>query len=640
MTKKTPMKKTLLALAFSISYAPLSMGGQHSFFNDDEIKKIEQLNTKYYTHEHEVTDSIEKITNLGRTSTIISYEKIDYRCLKMPHFKGNTSMTSILNRSDFQPLVIINQRIANLSGRQKEAYKKRYQKAVGSNLYPKTMTLIDLLSEENSSFYAKKSQETQDNLVTTKYLLEEIVNHLEAHHSSGLRSEKPDMNALSPHVNMLFQSHYFFQSLLSLFEEEKKLWPETTAKCCFENYRIVLDRISGILLLGKGSLYQMKGLIDNRISQPLPPQTTPIDPHLYETMDKTDKVCYAYLMAQAEFSRDVLDLLNPLLLAINEMPEAVNYYIPISQMIKDFEKELSYFSLDFLDKTDLETPDFSEETPHIETTIKTHENTQSKSQKKRAAKKRRKTVKMIQEGIQTKDREEKRQREAAPPLSKPSIQNIREEGVVEAPVVFEPYSTWVYRTETLEETREIREHGTAVIAKEARKKAAKLARTKESIPSSTYSGSLNESAIDSTSTSTSTSASEKMTIHKHILAHNHYDTFCGIMDGTYDGEMNPIANMIINGFGGYAQLGSGRIHLTLRDLTTNVQKNCLFLSPISDHTEELVTSTSSSASSSYAKATVHTPHKKGSRRLRPEHVKEIRSLLERAGYTQENVESK
>lgn len=651
MTKKMNIKRILLALTLSISHPTLSKATEHYFFDKDQSDMLLKKSVEYYTTPLRIPEHTQALTRFGRTSAIKDYSGLGYRHTGLPYFIQDSNqdeeISALVNRYDFYSIMRMLRKILHIPAPLKKPYSRKYKAAIDPSLYKKTMDLVRLLSEENSNFYAQKKKEAEENLSKINNFFKNITDFSDGNNHT-FDFEQPDTDALGSHLipttDFCTQRSYFFKSLVSLFGEEQTLWPKATTTDVSENYSTVFQQIASILFLGKGSLYQMKGLIENRMSQALPPQTEPIDPSLYKDMDVTDKVCYGYLMAQAEFSADVLDLLSPLLLPVKKNVSTAIYYDFFTQAIGDFTQELKYFSLYFLDEAPI-TNVIAQETPDVAKTTLAFEETLSKTQRKRAAQKRRKIVQKAHDDIQVKLQEEaeKQQRQAAAKRPQLSVPDIREENVSTTPAISESYFAWVQRTEVSTETHEIQQRGVASLNNQARKKAAKLAKKKRAEISSISEGNV-DNAVTTISSSSSSSSSGVPPVHQHILANNHYDTFHAVMEGTYDGEMNPIANMIVNGFGGYAHLGNGRIHLTLREITENKQTNCLFLTPIFDENQEqacsTTTTTSSSSSSSHAKATVHTPHKKGSRRLRPEHVKEIKSLLERAGYTLENVSHK
>lgn len=144
-------------------------------------------------------------------------------------------------------------------------------------------------------------------------------------------------------------------------------------------------------------------------------------------------------------------------------------------------------------------------------------------------------------------------------------------------------------------------------------------------------------------------------IENIFLLTGNYDVFSSILDMTYTGEMETIRLLITNRFNGTVYLSHGRWHFAIPHISLN--SGAVYTStfePLEEEVED-VSDALSPLSSSYAAGeqatspsliaiatgtaatTVHNPHKKRSKKLRPYHVRTIKEMFERGGYNLETV---
>ena len=125
-----------------------------------------------------------------------------------------------------------------------------------------------------------------------------------------------------------------------------------------------------------------------------------------------------------------------------------------------------------------------------------------------------------------------------------------------------------------------------------------------------------------------------------------HDIFESIMTQTYKGEMGPVKLLIKDRFNGMAYLNEGRWHFAIPHISKN--QTTVFTSTFEPLTEEDVeesslisnnttSTTTTNSNQSRAVTTIHNPHKKGVKRLQPYHVRDIKELFERGGYTLDTV---
>ncbi|OJW51176.1 MAG: hypothetical protein BGO67_12705 [Alphaproteobacteria bacterium 41-28] len=129
-----------------------------------------------------------------------------------------------------------------------------------------------------------------------------------------------------------------------------------------------------------------------------------------------------------------------------------------------------------------------------------------------------------------------------------------------------------------------------------------------------------------------------------VLPGNAFYLFEEIMKKTYNGEMGPVESLIIKHFGGKAHLRKGRWHFGVPHILE--LDSIVFASSLEPLAEEegeensVLISEEKGENPSSIKTTVHNPHKQGSKRLRSHHVKTIKKMFKKGGYTLETVVSK
>ncbi len=120
-----------------------------------------------------------------------------------------------------------------------------------------------------------------------------------------------------------------------------------------------------------------------------------------------------------------------------------------------------------------------------------------------------------------------------------------------------------------------------------------------------------------------------------------YDLFESIMEGTYNGEIGAIQLLIKNGFKGVAYLSHGCWHFAIPHISKNHKTVYTSTSDPLEEEEEVMdllpVSTEATTSQPRSVTTIHNPHKKRNKRLRPYHVNGIKELFERGGYTLDTV---
>lgn len=117
-----------------------------------------------------------------------------------------------------------------------------------------------------------------------------------------------------------------------------------------------------------------------------------------------------------------------------------------------------------------------------------------------------------------------------------------------------------------------------------------------------------------------------------------FDVFESIMKETYKGEMKPIKLLIKDRFKGMAYLTDGRWHFGIPHISANHgTAYSLILDPLEDTPESPIVTNEITEKLPRTATTVHNPHKNGEKRLRSYHVRDIKKMFERGGYTLDTV---
>lgn len=466
-----------------------------------------------------------------------------------------------------------------------------------------------------------KEAQNSDGLRHATHLITHIEKQNKAFYESLFSRLSDEYNSLPHPLSPLFvpdlipeddiaQRRYFYQSLLTQIELEIDMCGEALQKKQ-EDFLSLLIRYITNIWNAKTSLTLAKAYLDGRVGEPVEAATQPITHEQYDALDGTDKVLYAHFLGKAEYDLEIAETIGALFATVqrhveNELLEK------IVQWKNQTVQELHYLKIPDLEERVRVVIPSDNQTTCVDGTEGAVAN------KKRRNRKRKKpspaTLAMIQEAQRSLNdkmiEEQNQQRKVSPKApTSPATPVVNSDQ--------ESLSAWWVRTsKDVSMRRVIQESILDSEKRQSRKANAKRAKNHEDKRTHNVASDENEQPV--------IEPAQKLSIG------NYFWIFEAIMGETYNGEMAPVLTMIQNGLNGNVIQGSGsRLRLGLRNFATRgLERLELFMATEMSYDAEAVVD---------SKMVIHVPHKRKSKRLRPEHVKSIKTFLEAAGYSLETV---